>query len=160
MASTAHFNITLVEQNQSQKEVTVNEAITKIDGLLSSAVIEKDTGEFWKKNSIEVNQAGLSGTSVISALQIPDRALVFGVHCRVTSAITGATDFSVGIAGETGLFGAGISIATDSTNIGIIAPRPFFADTDVTLTPNGGNFTGGDINLILHYMTFRGGWDF
>lgn len=42
MASTNHLNISLVEQSQAQKEVTVNEAITKIDAILNTGVIDKD----------------------------------------------------------------------------------------------------------------------
>ncbi len=160
MTKTDNFNITLIEQSQSQKEVTANQAFVDIDGLLSTSVIERDSGEYWYKNRLEVSQIGLSGGTVTTALQIPDRALVFGIHTLVTTAITGATDFDIGIAGDTALFGDTIGIANDATNIGIITPRPFFANTDVILTANGSNFTGGDVLLVMHYMTFRGAWNF
>ena len=42
MANTPHLNITLLEQSQAQKEVTVNEALYRIDALLNSGVIDKD----------------------------------------------------------------------------------------------------------------------
>jgi hypothetical protein len=42
MANTPHLNITLLEQSQAQKEVTVNEAFYRIDALLNSGVIDKD----------------------------------------------------------------------------------------------------------------------
>lgn len=42
MATTAHLALTLVEQSQSQKEVTVNEAFKRIDALLNTGVIDKD----------------------------------------------------------------------------------------------------------------------
>ncbi|MFO1242124.1 MAG: DUF2793 domain-containing protein [Rickettsiales bacterium] len=42
MVTTAHIGLTLVEQSQSQKEVTVNEAFKRIDALLNTGVIDKD----------------------------------------------------------------------------------------------------------------------
>ena len=42
MANTNNLNIALVAQNQSQKEVTVNAAITAIDALLNKGIIDKD----------------------------------------------------------------------------------------------------------------------
>lgn len=42
MVTTPHVGLTLVEQSQSQKEVTVNEAFTRIDALMNSGVIDKD----------------------------------------------------------------------------------------------------------------------
>jgi len=42
MATSPHLAITLVEQAQSQKEVTVNMAINRIDALLNAGVIDKD----------------------------------------------------------------------------------------------------------------------
>lgn len=42
MAETNNLGITLVEQSQAQKEVTVNEAITAIDAVLNSGAKDKD----------------------------------------------------------------------------------------------------------------------
>lgn len=42
MATTNNLGITLVEQGQSQKEVTVNEAITILDSVIGGGVIDKD----------------------------------------------------------------------------------------------------------------------
>jgi hypothetical protein len=36
MATTPHIGLTLVEQSQAQKEITVNQAFTRIDALLNS----------------------------------------------------------------------------------------------------------------------------
>lgn len=42
MATTAHLGITLVEQAQASKEVTVNEALMKLDALLNTGARDKD----------------------------------------------------------------------------------------------------------------------
>ena len=42
MATTPHLGLTLVEQAQAQKEVTVNHAFHRIDALLNTGVIDKD----------------------------------------------------------------------------------------------------------------------
>ncbi len=42
MATTSHLALTLVEQAQAQKEVTVNTALKRIDAVLNTGVIDKD----------------------------------------------------------------------------------------------------------------------
>lgn len=42
MATTSHLGLTLVEQAQAQKEVTVNAAFTRIDAILNTAAKDKD----------------------------------------------------------------------------------------------------------------------
>lgn len=42
MATTPHMGLTLVEQAQAQKEVTVNMALMRMDALLNCGVIDKD----------------------------------------------------------------------------------------------------------------------
>jgi hypothetical protein len=36
----------------------------------------------------------------------------------------------------------------------VIGPQPFFADTPVILTANGGDFTGGAVRASLHVLEF------
>lgn len=43
MTTTSHINITLVEQSQAQKEVTVNTALTRIDALLNTGAKSRVT---------------------------------------------------------------------------------------------------------------------
>lgn len=94
----------------------------------------------------------LSGAFVDSTVLIPDRAVVFAVTTRTTQAITGATSFDCGIAGETGKYGGGLGIAPGATNSGVTGPTAFYADTSVRLTANGGNFTAGKVRFAIHYM--------
>lgn len=42
MATTPHLGITLLEQSQAQKEITVNEALTRIDAVMNAGANDKD----------------------------------------------------------------------------------------------------------------------
>lgn len=42
MATTPHLGLTLVEQAQAQKEVTVNMALMRVDALLNTGAVDKD----------------------------------------------------------------------------------------------------------------------
>lgn len=161
MVTTPNLGIQLIETNQSQKEVTANEAFQAIDAAFGSPAINNNqTGEYRRIERAEISETGLSGASVITGLVLPDRAVIEAVMCRVTEEITGATGFEVGITGETGLFGSGIGVVVDSTNVGVITPRPIFANTNVILAAIGDTFAGGAVDIIAHYRTHRGNWDF
>jgi hypothetical protein len=94
----------------------------------------------------------LSGASVDSTIMIPDRAIVLGVSTRTVTAITGATSYDCGIAGEPAKFGGSLGVAAGSTNAGVIGPQAFYAATPVRLTANGGAFTGGAVRIAIHYL--------
>jgi len=94
---------------------------------------------------------GLSGASVDSTIQIPNGAVVFNVSERVTTAITGATSFSVGTAAEPSKFGSGLGTGAGGTNFGVIGPTAFYADTAIRLTAAGSDFTGGAVRIAVHY---------
>ena len=83
---------------------------------------------------------------------IPDRAIVLGVSSRTTLAVTGATSYGVGISGDATKFGNLLGIALNSTNIGVIGPTGFYADTKVRVTANGGNFTAGKVRLAVYFL--------
>lgn len=94
----------------------------------------------------------LTGASVDSTIEIPDRAIVFAVTSRTTEAIVGATSYDCGIAGDIGKFGNLLSTTVDASNSGVIGPTAFYADTALRISANGGNFTGGKVRLSIHYM--------
>ncbi len=96
--------------------------------------------------------SGLSGASVTSTIAIPDRAIVLAVSTRTVAAVVGATSYDCGIAGEPAKFGGSLGVVAGSTNVGVIGPQAFYADTPVVLTANGGNFTGGDVRIAIQYL--------
>ncbi|MBY6055374.1 DUF2793 domain-containing protein [Leisingera daeponensis] len=102
---------------------------------------------------LEETISGLSGSSVNSTIQIPDRSICLGVSTRTITAITGATSYHCGVSGQNQKFGGSLGISAGSTNKGVIGPEAFYADTAVRLTANGGNFTGGAVRIAIHYLT-------
>lgn len=102
---------------------------------------------------IEASVSGLSGSSVTTALTIPAGALVIGISARVTTAITGATGFALGIAAEPSVFGAGVGIGSGSLAQLPISPRAFALATPVRVSAEGGSFTGGALRLGCHALS-------
>jgi hypothetical protein len=85
---------------------------------------------------------------------IQDRMIVLAVASRMTQAVTGASSYSVGIAGDISKFGGSLGVALGSTNIGVIGPTAFYANTPVRVTANRANFTGGKVRLVLYALAF------
>jgi hypothetical protein len=94
----------------------------------------------------------LSGASVDSTIEMPDRAIVLGVSTRTVTEITGAASYDCGIAGEPAKFGGSLGVAAGSSNSGVIGPQAFYAPTPVRLTANGGAFAGGSVRIAIHYL--------
>ena len=67
-----------------------------------------------------------------------DRMIVLAVASRTTQAISGATSYSVGVAGNTSQFGGWLGVALGSSNIGVIGPTAFYANTPVRVTRGRG----------------------
>ncbi|MHA1523935.1 MAG: DUF2793 domain-containing protein [Alphaproteobacteria bacterium] len=109
-----------------------------------------------KGATIEFNVAEeevtLSGATTDTTAGIPARAIVFAVSVRTTQAITGATSYDCGIAGDTAKFGGTLSISAGSTNSGVVGPTAYYALTQIRLTANGSNFTAGKVRVAIHYM--------
>lgn len=102
---------------------------------------------------LEETLTALSGASVTSTTAIPNRGIVLGVSARTITAITGASSYDCGINGEASKFGGSLGTAVGSSNVGVIGPTAFYADTPIRLTANGGSFTGGAVRIAIHYLT-------
>lgn len=104
--------------------------------------------------AVEADVDLASGAAVVSTLSIPDRAICLGVASRTLVSVTGATAYRVGISGEAAKFGDSLGVAAGFTNIGVIGPQAFYADTPVRVTAIGGAFTGGRVRLVLTLLSF------
>ncbi|PHY17122.1 DUF2793 domain-containing protein [Caulobacter sp. BP25] len=96
----------------------------------------------------------LSGASTATSIVIPSRAIVLAVSTRTTVAVTGATAYNCGVAGEASKFGGSLGVAKNSSNIGVVGPTAYYADTPVVLTAVGGNFVSGKVRVAIHVMRF------
>jgi len=96
----------------------------------------------------------LSGASTATTVLIPNRAIVLGVSTRTSLAVTGATSYSCGVAGDTAKFGSSLGVAKNASNIGVIGATAYYADTPVVITAAGGSFTGGKVRVAIHVMRF------
>jgi len=98
----------------------------------------------------------ISGATASFASAIPAGSLVVGVSTRVTKAITGATSFGIGDGTDATRWGTTRPITLGSTSdlaqITISSPIYYTSATDIVLTANGGNFTDGDVRIVLHYF--------
>src|SRR3989338_8593525 len=68
----------------------------------------------------------LAGASTATSIVIPNRAIVLAVSTRTTAAITGATDYNCGVAGEASKFGGSLGVAKNSSNIGVVGPTAYY----------------------------------
>ena len=103
---------------------------------------------------IREEETTLSGATTSTAMVIPARSIVLAVSTRTTVAVTGAASYSCGVAGDAGKFGGSLGAAKNSSNVGVIGPTAYYADTPVLLTAAGGNFTGGKVRVAIHLLRF------
>lgn len=94
----------------------------------------------------------LAGDSVDSAVLIPACSVVIGVSTRTTQAVTGSSSYHCGISGEPAKFGGSLGVAPGASNVGVIGPTAFYADTPVRITANGGSFTAGRVRIAVHCL--------
>lgn len=97
-----------------------------------------------------VDSKTLSGATTTLDIQIPNGSWVAGVSMRVTTTITGATSWDLGISGESSKFGGTLGLSAGTTNFGITGGEAYYAGTDVIATANGSNFTGGVISAHIY----------
>lgn len=105
---------------------------------------------------VESNEADVvigAGPVVATGLIFPARAIMLGVTGRVTEAITGTlSDWRAGEAGSDARFGNGLGLGLNSWLGGPTDPAVVWADSEVILTANGGDFAGGRVTLVAHYL--------
>lgn len=104
--------------------------------------------------------ATLTGASVTLTGAIPAGCLLLGVQGRITTAITGATGYQVGVTGDLtrwvnrddtaagSVFGVNTYAATET------APRYYPSNPDIIITARTANFTAGALRIVLSYVEF------
>lgn len=140
-------------QGGNSRKASVDNLSARFDGKTARDLV---TSAFGSKIGIQIieEELTLSGGSVASTIQIPNRALCFGVGIRVTQAITGAPSFGVGVSGELTKFGATLGVALGTTSVGAVNPTVFYSPTGLLVTPTSGSFTAGKVRLSIWVVTF------
>jgi hypothetical protein len=108
--------------------------------------------------TLRESSGALSGATYVTTIAIPAYANLIGVTTRVTTAVTGATTYDVGDGSDVDLWGAAIGVTLGSQSrtadfTAVAAVGAAATSRTVTLTANGSNFTGGVIEICLHYLT-------
>ena len=122
-------------------------------GWIGTADASSPAGAATVSEILEIDHVIGSGptSSVVEA--IPDKAVVLGVTGRVTQAITGATGWKLGTGDGADRYGSGIGVALNSFAHGVSSsPLAYFGGTDLILTAEGADFTGGRVLLAIHLM--------
>ena len=80
--------------------------------------------------------------------------MVIGVTGRVSGTISGAlSGWRLGISGADNRYGSGLGLNVGSWIRGLTgAPVTYYADTDLLLTPEGGDFAGGSVRICVHLL--------
>ena len=102
---------------------------------------------------VEIDHAVVAGSTSETVALIPDKAIVLGVTARVTVGITGATTWSLGVTGSPDRYGSGFGTSLNGFSHGVTgSPVAYFGGSSLLLTAAGGDFTGGDIRITVHYF--------
>lgn len=98
----------------------------------------------------------LSGAVSTTAPVIPDKSVVLGVTGRVLAEITGASGWSLGVAGSLDRYGAGYGTGAGAFAHGVTGqPQAYYGATPLEVAAQDGAFTGGSIRLAVHLLELQ-----
>lgn len=162
------FDITaaggLVLSNDETITNAVNGTIA-VDGILQApAWTMQDATEasgLYKCMTSTASSGALIGATDKIEVNIPDKALIIASLLRVDVAVTNAGDNTWAGAfsgGSTAEVAAAASAAAKNTKVDVFfdanaATAIASAETDITLTPQGADFTAGEITAVVYYCT-------
>lgn len=139
---------------------TTNRRILVQDGVTAGGIPANGAyapnGSFLQLNTLEgeIETITPGGTTYLTTVQVPARAMVVGVSHRIIIPITGCTQFEIGVSGTPNMFAIGLGTTAGSSNVGIGGPNTFYSATSLLLSSTlGGVFTGGTIRLSIQYLT-------
>jgi lysophospholipase L1-like esterase len=87
MAITPHYGLTLLAQSQAQKEVTVNEALVRIDSVLKQQSAG-GSNTSWRRNPLAVTDSGGEASTIAAVLTAGGNAPFFYVNTATTRTLT------------------------------------------------------------------------
>ncbi|WP_297509073.1 DUF2793 domain-containing protein [uncultured Caulobacter sp.] len=141
-------------KDENQMVVFDGAAWTPLSATFRSLTAAASPGLATTRLEILEQEVSLSGASTATSIAIPSRAIVLAVSTRTTIAVTGASAYNCGVAGDASKFGGALGVAKNASNIGVIGPTAYYSDTPVVLTAVGGNFVGGKVRVAIHLLRF------
>ena len=119
------------------------------------ALSQSGAGPLWQV--ADIDHVVSAGSTSLTMPFIPGGALVHAVTGIVLTDVAAPTaTFSVGIQGvSVDRYGAGIGSQSGSWLRGLTPSAvAYYADTGLSLSSQNGDFTGGTVRLVAHYMEF------
>lgn len=147
--------------------VTTGGALTAGGAVTSGGDVDtaNTTASAVKKNgangqSVEIGEVSeeltiAAAATTASTIEIPIDSVCLGIACRVTVVIPTATDWDIGITGDTARFGATIAVAADTTHInpGDVLFDPYTSATTLLITPQASpGAATGKVRISIFYM--------
>jgi hypothetical protein len=107
-----------------------------------------------------VRDVTLTGASVSLVGVIPPGALVIGVEGKLTTTITGASGYQVGVSGDATRYAdraataSGDAFTPQHSASSEVGSRYYRAYTDLVVTAKTADFTGGTLRVAVQYFSF------
>lgn len=103
--------------------------------------------------AIEFDQPITAGASIDCDVQLPGNTMILAISGRVKAAISGTLNsWKLGFQADEDRYGSGYGLAVGTPIVGLFSrPNAFSGDTILKLTAEGGEFTGGEVRLVLHF---------
>lgn len=129
-------------------------AWTPLSATFRATTVAQTPGLANTRLEILEQEVTLSGASTATGIAIPNRAIVLAVSTRTTVAVTGAASYNCGVSGDASKFGGSLGVAKNSSNIGVVGPTAYYADTPVLISAVGGSFVTGKVRVAIHVLRF------
>ena len=127
---------------------------TPLSATFRATTVAQTPGLASTRLEILEQEVTLSGASTVTGIAIPNRAIVLAVSTRTTVAVTGAASYNCGVSGDASKFGGSLGVAKNSSNIGVVGPTAYYADTPVLISAVGGSFITGKVRVAIHVLRF------
>lgn len=103
---------------------------------------------------LEIDHVVTAGATNVVAAAIPSGSMVIGITGRVLSGLSGTlTGWRVGVATSDDRYGSFLGLGQGSWVRGMTSgPLTYYADTDLLLTGEAGDFVDGEVRLAVHLM--------
>lgn len=139
----------------ASQTLALNAAVTATQSLALSNPTEGGTAKATIQTAHETHTLTLGASSVTTTIDIPTGALLLGASFNVNTAVTdtaGDDSWTAAFSGgDTTALGGGAP--TQNTKVDtMIVPAVAGSETNITFTPNGGNFGAGIIEVVAYYI--------